>query len=215
MFTGIIEETGQIISIVHSGAVTRVTIQADVIMDDIKMGDSIAVNGVCVTATGLSQHQFYADLSPETVQRTSLAKLKPGSLVNLERATKLGDRLGGHIVSGHVDSTAVLECRLENGNSQVFTFKPPQALMKYLAAKGSVAIDGISLTIANCTTTSFSISIIPFTLKHTTLFTKQAGDIVNIECDILCKYVEKLMQYNHLSEKQTITADYLKKTGFI
>lgn len=214
MFTGIIEESGIVTSTRLRSGFTRLTIQADTILKELKAGDSIAVNGICVTAVEIQPGRFTADISPETLARTNLSTIQKNSYVNLERAMQVNDRFGGHIVTGHIDGTADILSRIEEGNSIIYIFKLIDKFMKYIAPKGSVAVDGISLTVAECSGTSFKVSIIPFTQKHTTLQYKKPGDQVNIECDIISKYVERLLHYSQDKKKIQMTTNFLKETGF-
>lgn len=217
MFTGIIEESGKVAGLQKTSGAARITIKGDMVLQDAKLGDSIAVNGVCVTVTGIEEKQFQADISPETLKRTNLGELRQGASVNLERAMPLGGRFGGHIVSGHIDGTGIIKNRKEDENSIIFTIEAPWEIMKYTAFKGSVAIDGISLTVADCTMEEFSLAIIPFTLAHTTLNRKKTGDRVNIECDVLSKYVERLLLFSKekkKSESSNISEKMLKEAGF-
>ncbi|MBN1621624.1 MAG: riboflavin synthase [Endomicrobiales bacterium] len=209
MFTGIIEDLGKVI---NSGR-SSITIQTR--LDGIKTGDSVAVNGVCLTATSAikSKNSFIIefDISPETLQKTNLGQVKPGSRINVENSLKVGDKLSGHFVSGHVDDVGkILKIQQEN-NSYVFTFAVSEKLLIYVAPKGSVSIDGISLTVVNRTEKSFSVAVIPHTYKNTTLGFKKPGDPVNIETDMFAKYVENIMQNQ---QKSKITKDFLQKHGF-
>ncbi len=189
MFTGIIEEVGKIRSI---GGGT-IAIDAQRVLEDVHLGDSICVNGICLTVTSFDARHFTADVMPETVRRTSLAELKKGSPVNLERALTLASRLGGHIVSGHIDGTGtVLSCK-EEGNGVLLQIAADASLLRYIAEKGSIAIDGISLTVAAVGDSDFTVSLIPHTLGETNLHTKKKGSRVNLETDILAKYVERLL----------------------
>lgn len=188
MFTGIVEEVG---TIAQSGS--RLTVLCRTVLSDSRLGSSIAVNGVCLTAVALEQDSFSADVSPETLARTSLGGLGPGSLVNLERPLALGDRLGGHIVQGHVDGTGeVLSLEALSGGNWDLRVRVPAELERYMIYKGSIAIDGISLTIAALEERIVSVAIVPHTYENTAMRSYQAGALVNIEVDMLAKYVEKL-----------------------
>ncbi|MBQ7514787.1 MAG: riboflavin synthase [Schwartzia sp.] len=189
MFTGIVEEIGT----VRRAAAGHLSIGAQRVLEGTQVGDSIAVNGVCLTVTTLDAAGFEADVMPETLRRSSLGALRPGSRVNLERALTLSARLGGHIVSGHIDGTGRVAALREEKNARVMTIEAPPALTRYIVVKGSVALDGVSLTVAAETPGGFSVSLIPHTRGVTTLDEKNAGDTVNIETDIIGKYVEKLL----------------------
>ena len=191
MFTGIVEEVGTVSSSGDYG----LKVAASRVMEDLKLGDSIAVNGTCLTVVELEPENFRVDLAPETLRRTSLGELSIGSAANLERPLAAGDRMGGHIVQGHVDATGrVISIRPE-GDCHVFRIRVPKRLMPYVVEKGFIAVDGISLTVARRGAASFTISVIPYTLSHTNLKDKSAGNRVNLEVDILAKYVESLMCY--------------------
>lgn len=190
-----------------------VSIGADKIMEGVKIGDSIAVNGICLTVTSLEKTGFTADVMGETVSRTSLGMLKNGGKVNLERAMAADGRFGGHIVSGHIDGTGVVAEISEDGIARWYKIKAPSSIMKYIVEKGSIAIDGISLTVAMAERDSFSVSIIPHTMENTTLCERKVNDIVNLENDCIGKYVEKLMSFKN--EKQSnITRGFLAEHGF-
>ena len=193
MFTGIIEGLGTIRRIRPSGTGRRIQIEADFVLDGTGIGDSIAVNGACLTAVDLTSGRFEADVSPETLAFTSLGKAAVGDRVNLERALRLSDRLDGHLVSGHVDGLGTLSGRRTEGNAVVLTFAVPATLARYMVQKGSVAVDGVSLTVNSCTDERFTVSVIPHTAAVTTLGIRKPGDPVNIETDILGKYVERFL----------------------
>jgi len=216
MFTGIIEEIGTVVSVTQNSAQAKITIRAEKIFSDLKLGDSVAVNGVCLTASAISGNVFTADVMNETFSRTSLSQLKAKSCVNLERAMSAQGRFGGHIVAGHVDGTGVIKSIEKDDNAVWYTISAPENIMKYIIEKGSVAIDGISLTVAKLTQSTFSVSIIPHTAKETILSQKAVGDKVNLENDIIGKYVEKLMGFKEKKATQSnITADFLLKNGFM
>ena len=201
MFTGIIEEVGKVLNLTPSGSGVRLTIAATKMLDDIEIGASIAVNGCCLTVTDYGDNWWSADAVPETMDRTSLGSLTQQSLVNLERPVQPSGRLGGHIVQGHVDSTTqIMNIESEDDGSYKYTFDLDDSWSRYICEKGSIAIDGISLTVANVDDTSFSIAIIPHTWEVTNLSNKAAGDSVNIEVDVLAKYVER--QRIHTTEKE-------------
>ena len=216
MFTGIIEEIGTVISIKHTSQEAKISISAKKIFSDLKLGDSVAVNGVCLTASDISGECFTADVMNETFSRSSLSELTYGSHVNLERAMAANGRFGGHIVAGHVDGTGVITNIKKDDNAIWYTIKTDSSILKYIIEKGSVAIDGISLTIANITTDSFSVSIIPHTEKETILSEKVLGDKVNLENDLIGKYVEKLLRKNEENKNTSnISKDFLSANGFI
>lgn len=193
MFTGIIEEVGTIRQIQRKPASAILHIQASLIPSDIKIGDSIAVNGICLTVTSFHRQGFTADVMHETLDRSSLARARPGSHVNLERAMAAGGRFGGHIVSGHVDGTGTIQTICRDDNAIWYTIRTSPSILRYVVEKGSIAIDGISLTVAKVDALSFSISAIPHTVAMTTLHQRQAGDLVNLETDIIGKYVERFV----------------------
>lgn len=216
MFTGIIEEIGTVISVTKNSQQAKITVKADKIFSDLKLGDSVAVNGVCLTASAISGDTFTADVMNETFSRTSLSKLKPKSHVNLERAMSAEGRFGGHIVAGHVDGTGIITAVEKDDNAVWYTISASQNIIKYIIEKGSVAIDGISLTVAKLTDSSFSVSIIPHTARETILSEKNVGDEVNLENDIVGKYVERLLGYKQeKTNKSNITADFLSQNGFL
>lgn len=220
MFTGIIEGLGTIRRIRSSGTGKRMTLEADFILDDTGIGDSIAVNGACLTAVQVEGKRFEVDVSPETLLTTTLGKRIIGDRVNLERALRVSDRLDGHLVSGHVDGVGILEQRKTAGNAILLTFAVPESLSRYMVKKGSVAVDGISLTINRCEKESFEVSIIPHTAKVTTLGIRQPGDPVNIETDIIGKYVERFLsayrdRNGGSSGSTSIDKDFLLRTGFL
>ena len=196
MFTGICEECGSIRQITDTGGGRRLTIKAAVVLDGSKVGDSIAVDGICLTATSLGKDFFTADVSEETLRYTVLGQRRPGDFVNLERALRVGDRLGGHIVSGHVDGTGVVKRIERDGDSFLYTFTSDDEILGRIIKKGSVTVNGISLTVAELTDDDFSIEVIPHTLSVTNIGKLKPGDIVNLENDMIGKYVE-----HFLSEK--------------
>ncbi|PYZ94444.1 riboflavin synthase [Salipaludibacillus keqinensis] len=217
MFTGIIEEKGTIDRIHQSGDAIRMTIHADKILSDVQLGDSIAVNGVCLTVTTFNQSSFSVDLMPETVRSTSLRDLNVRSEVNLERAMAAKGRFGGHFVTGHVDGVGVIQSKRTEHNAVYYTIQVEKALRKYMMMKGSVSVDGTSLTIFGLTEDSFTISIIPHTIQETIIGRKGTGDIVNIECDMLAKYIEELMSHRFSADEassEKMTESFLKEHGF-
>ena len=218
MFTGLVEELGKIKSITKGTKSARLTIAGRVVLQDVKLGDSIAVNGTCLTVVEYTQRSFTADVMPETVRSTVLAELKPGDVVNLERTLRLGDRLGGHIVSGHVDGVGVIRSKERSDNAIVVTVEAPPQVMRYIIAKGSIAIDGTSLTIVDYGADWFSVSLIPHTASLTTVGLKEVGSKVNLEADVLGKYVAKLLGLQSGDEKKQapsgLTMEFLQQHGF-
>lgn len=205
MFTGIIEEMGVIKSIKKGTKSAVLTIEGPTVTSDSKVGDSIAVNGVCLTATTLQGNIFTADVMAETMRRTSLGDLSVGSRVNLERAMAADGRFGGHIVSGHIDGTGTVKSLEREDNAVWVTIAADEKILRYVIEKGSIAIDGISLTVAYVDDTCFKVSIIPHTASETTLLTKKPGDIVNLENDVVGKYVEKLLRGGNISNNSENT----------
>lgn len=193
MFTGIIEEVGRVKSLQRGTKSVRLEVETETVMEGTLVGDSIATNGVCLTVTTLTGKGFTADVMPETIGRTSLAQLKAGSEVNLERALTLQSRLGGHIVSGHVDGTGTIINRTQDDNAVWLWISCAKQIMRYVIEKGSITIQGVSLTVAKVTEGSFAVSLIPHTQGATTLHAAKVGDVVNLENDVIAKYVEKLM----------------------
>jgi len=209
MFTGIIEEVGSVESL-HAG---RLRVRCSSVLADAYTGASIAVNGVCLTALDLSASSFSADLAPETLKRTSLGDLRPGSLVNLERPMSPSGRLSGHIVQGHVDGTGVLESFESIGNDNWWLrVRVPEELDRYLVFKGSICIDGISLTVAEIQANVLAVTIIPHTVQATNLHERRPGDRLNLECDIIAKYLEKLV--GRAQMPSALTVDRLREQGF-
>lgn len=218
MFTGIIEEIGTIQGIKKGEKSSKLLIKANKVLEQTHLGDSICTNGVCLTVIQLTPHTFEADVMAETLRRSNLGHLTLGSKVNLERALSLQTRLGGHIVSGHIDGTGEITSLLKEDNAIWVTIKTSLSILKYIVEKGSITIDGISLTIAYVDNTSFKVSIIPHTADETTLLSKGVGDTVNLECDVIGKYVEKLLGFKTAEAKEpesSITEDFLKCHGFI
>lgn len=214
MFTGLVEEIGTV-KAVQRGSDSFIKIKAELIFSDIHLGDSIAVNGVCLTVTSVDSLTFTADVMNETLNRSSLGKLKNGDKVNLERAMSANGRFGGHIVSGHIDGTGTISEIRNDGIAVWYKIYADDSIMRYIVEKGSVAIDGISLTVADVENDNFSVSIIPHTAEQTILSLKKVGDIVNLENDIIGKYVEKLLQPQQKNEnKNNITMSFLAKHGF-
>lgn len=214
MFTGIIEEVGSVAALDPREAGSRISLRAPLVAGDIRAGDSVSVNGVCLTAVEPSREGFSADVSPETLCRSNLASLRPGSKVNLERALAAGGRLGGHIVQGHVDGVGAIESLdpLGGGNWWL-SVAVPADLERYFVFKGSVAIDGISLTIAAVDPGRIAVAVIPHTYAHTNLREKRPGDPVNLETDVLAKYVEKMLAALDLNRRR-LTVDQLREMGY-
>ena len=211
MFTGIVEETGRVKSLTAG----RLTIEAHEVLQDVKLGDSIAVNGVCLTVTEYGSDFFTADVMPETVRCTSFAQLKRGSLVNLERALLPNTRMGGHLVSGHIDGVGTIKSFKDEGNAVLMEITAAAAIMNLIVVKGSVALDGISLTVAALKDDSFTVSLIPHTRQVTSLRERKKGDIINIENDIIGKYVQRFMAIRDTAKKdERITYDFLRENGF-
>lgn len=216
MFTGIIQALGQVAQLDKQGQDARLTLNTGKLdLGDVQLGDSIAVNGVCLTVIAFDSQSFSADVSAETLSRTSLGNLQPSSVVNLEKALRLADRLGGHLVSGHVDGLGELVEIKTVGQSQRLRIQAPENLAYYIAEKGSVCIDGISLTVNKVDNRVFELNIVPHTLKETTLSQIKTGQWLNLEVDVIARYVERLLQNPQLkSEKTTIDTAFLARHGF-
>lgn len=216
MFTGIIEELGTVERVTRGRVSAVIAIRAEHILSDLKIGDSVAVNGVCLTATGLTGHGFTADVMHETLDRSALAGLGPGSPVNLERAMAADGRFGGHIVAGHVDGVGTIAAIEQDDNAIWFTITAPEQVLRYVVEKGSIAIDGISLTVARLELDRFAVSVIPHTAAVTLLGRRRVGDRVNLESDIIGKYVERLLRPTpELKTKESkLTMGFLSKHGF-
>lgn len=213
MFTGIIEELGTVRRMDWVQGGLRLRVAAERVLEDLKLGDSISINGVCLTIVGLDSSSFAVDAVEETLRQTTLGELRVGDKVNLERALQLSDRLGGHLVTGHIDGVGVIRARRPEGTSTLFSIEVPEELAGYLISKGSVAVDGVSLTVVNIEGNQFSVSIIPFTAENTTFGFRQVGDRVNVEVDLIGKYVARLMRAGP-KEKSEITEEWLKEMGF-
>ncbi len=211
MFTGIIEEMGTVRALQRSGASARLAVAADKVIEGTMLGDSISVNGVCLTVVAMGKADFSADIAAETLNVTNLGSLTVGAKVNLERALQLSARIGGHLVSGHVDAVGLIREKREEGNGWRIFFDAPDAILRHVTKKGSIAIDGISLTVADVDRTGLSVAMIPHTAKLTTLGFKTAGNSVNIESDIIGKYVERLL-IGRLDGG--VSLETLKKAGF-
>lgn len=210
MFTGIIEEVGKIKNI-QGGTNYKLTIAASKILEDIHLGDSIAINGICLTAISWDNGSFTVDVMRETLERTSLHRLRAGSFVNLERALAANGRFGGHIVSGHIDGTGEIINIRRDANAVWYKIKTSEKIMEFIIEKGSIAIDGISLTVAKVDRSAFYVSVIPHTLENTILLRKKTGDIVNLENDIVGKYIKSFTDKNSNS---TLCESFLKSNGF-
>ncbi|MCK8817810.1 riboflavin synthase [Natroniella sulfidigena] len=218
MFTGIVEEIGKIKKIEHGSNSIALTIQANKVLGDVKLGDSIATNGVCLTVTDFKENEFTVDVMPETLRNSSLADLKIGHEVNLERALRVGDRLGGHLVSGHIDGVGSIRAKKREDNAVVVTIAPPKELLRYIIPKGSITIDGVSLTVAQLEANTFDISLIPHTAQITILGKKNVGNKVNLEVDLIGKYVERMMEFSEEEEEgsdSNIDINMLKDKGFL
>lgn len=218
MFSGIVEEMGAVSVLNRSLAGTRLTIIASTVMGDLTIGASVSVNGVCLTAVARTDRDFSVDVSPETLNVTTFGSLTSGSPVNLERAMKLNERIGGHMVSGHVDGIGAIRSRHQDGNAVILEIEAPKQVLRLCVGKGSITVDGISLTINEVTDRSFLVAIIPHTAKVTTLGLKQVGDRVNLESDLIGKYVERLLQERGLLPPQptpVIDKDYLQRRGLL
>ncbi|MHC6178940.1 riboflavin synthase [Clostridium sp. JNZ X4-2] len=216
MFTGIIEEIGKIVSVQRGKKSSRLYIQGDNIFNDLKKGDSIAVNGVCLTVCSFQNKVFTADVMSETLSRSSLGALKSGINVNLERAMSINGRFGGHIVSGHIDGTGIISNLRKDDNALWVTVTTSEKIMRYIVEKGSISIDGISLTVVKVDSDSFQVSIIPHTVSSTTLTGKSIGKTVNLEVDIIGKYIERFLAVDKSkqADQDKITMNFLTKNGF-
>lgn len=216
MFTGIIEEIGKIKAVKNGEKSSTLTISAEKVLENTALGDSIAVNGVCLTVTDLGSDYFCADVMAETMRRTNLSQQKADSPVNLERALTPLTRMGGHIVSGHIDGTGTITAYEKEDNATWVTIQTTEEILKYVVEKGSIAIDGISLTVAYVDDICFKVSIIPHTSQQTTLLAKGVSNTVNLECDVIAKYVEKLMGFKaDKSKEDNITEEMLIEYGFM
>ncbi len=211
MFTGIVEEVGTVLGVSRGDKSSVLHIGGEKIFDDLSLGDSVAVNGLCLTVSALAGNSFCADVMHETLSRSSIGTLRAGSRVNLERALKLGGRLGGHIVLGHIDGTGRISKVERDDTAWIYSIDAKSEIMRYIAPKGSVAVDGISLTIASRRSDGFSVSVIPHTAKSTVLSEKSAGEIVNLETDIIGRYTEQFLTAQNGSG---ITREFLQKYGF-
>lgn len=214
MFTGIIEDKGIVEMVKPSEKSATLTIRSEEIVSDLKVGDSVSVNGVCLTVTTFDKSRFTVDAVPETMTRSNLGILKAGSMVNLERALQVGGRMGGHMVSGHVDAQGEIR-KIDNDENAVwFTIGVDAEQIRYLIPKGSVAVNGISLTVVDVEEDRFTVSVIPHSLSETTLNEMKTGDRVNIEVDMTAKYIERFLAFRESGEKEKVSMDYLKENGF-
>jgi riboflavin synthase len=194
MFTGLVESRGTIVTVEQRGPGVRLMVQAGVVSEGAQLGDSIALNGCCLTVVACAGQRLAFDAGTETLSRTNLGRLQPGSFVNLERSLRVGDRLGGHYVTGHIDATGTLDERIDEGDWSKFWFRVPPSLTRQMVSKGSIAVDGVSLTLVDVEAARFSVALIPHTLDVTTLGALHAGDAVNLETDLLAKYVQKQLE---------------------
>ncbi|KXG76132.1 riboflavin synthase [Thermotalea metallivorans] len=216
MFTGIVEEIGTVQSVLKGAKSAKMVIRAQKVLEDVKLGDSISTNGVCLTVTDFTSHSFAVDIMAETMARSNLKNLVPGSKVNLERALKLGDRLGGHLVSGHIDGVGIIKDFKQEDNAVWVSVGAPPEILKYVIYKGSIAIDGISLTVAYVDDHVLKVSVIPHTKEVTTLLSKSIGDEVNLECDMIGKYIEKFLTFQGpAGSTNRINLDFLAQHGFL
>lgn len=216
MFTGLIEEIGEVEAIIKSTRSARITIKADQVLEGIKLGESISTNGVCLTVTSFSSSSFIVDVMAETMRSSNFNNLSPGTKVNLERALRACDRLGGHMVSGHIDGVGIIKNYDQEDNAVWITIASSTEILKYIVTKGSIAIDGVSLTVAYVDEAEFKVSIIPHTKEKTTLLYKKIGDKVNLECDVIGKYIEKFLRAkDNISTKKDIDLNFLSENGFV
>ncbi len=217
MFSGIIEEMGVVKGVIKTRQGSSVSILAKAVLESLRVGDSVTVSGVCLTVVGFDRTEMKADISPETAKVTTLGSLKAGDPVNLERAMRLGDRLGGHLVTGHVDAIGTIRARAQEADALQLMIEAPREVLRYCVPKGSITVDGISLTLNEVTDRGFRVTIISHTAKVTTLGIKQVGDAVNLEADLVGKYVERLLpgQESGSQPDIKIDKDYLQKRGLI
>lgn len=218
MFTGIVEEMGAVKVLQKSLAGARLSILASVVLEDLEVGDSVSANGVCLTVVERGEREFSVEVSPETLRMTTLGELAPGMPVNLERAMRLNERIGGHLVSGHVEAIGAVRDRRQDGNAIVLTIEAPREVLRYCIPKGSITVDGISMTLNAVTDRTFSLAMIPHTATVTTLGLKKTGDRVNLEADLIAKYVERLLQDRGQLPPPAfpvINREYLEKRGLI
>lgn len=214
MFTGIIEYVGTVASVQTAPGGARLSIRAPEAARELRVGDSVAVDGACLTKVAGEGGAFEVDVSPETLRKTHLGRLRPGDAVNLELAMRLGERLGGHLVSGHVDAVGRIAGRRSEGESEILTIQAPPEVMRYVVPKGSVAVDGISLTVAEREKDRFRVAVIPHTAQKTALLAKRPGDPVNLEADLIGKYVEQLLAPAPATQESRITEEFLREHGY-
>lgn len=214
MFTGLVEGIGKIEAIQPQADGLRLRLTAPFPVSELQLGDSVAVSGPCLTVVAIDPPAFTVEVSGETLRRTNLGEKRPGTTVNLERALRLGDRLGGHLVSGHIDCVGTLLHKTVGPNHMQLVIRLPQGWSRYVVEKGSIAVDGVSLTVNSCRGNEFSVNIIPYTARHTTLIGVQPGDRLNIETDIIAKYIEKLLLHRR-QETEGLSADFLARHGFL
>jgi riboflavin synthase len=214
MFTGIVENKGKVIQLEHRGQGKKLAVELPIDLTEVQLGDSININGVCLTVIEKRGRTAVLDLSPETLQRTALGGLKEGDQVNFERALRLTDRLGGHIVTGHIDGIGVIAEKKKEGDFFHLTLRIPKSVSRYVVQKGSIAIDGISLTVNECGDDEVRMTLIPYTLEKTTLIDKKVGERVNVETDILGKYVEKMV-WREGGKSKGVDLSFLKEHGFV
>lgn len=215
MFTGLIEEIGKVVDIFERNKMWSITFECEKILEDVDVGDSIAVNGICLTVEEYDENLFKANVMAETMRKSNLKYFKKGSSVNLERALKIGDRFGGHIVSGHIDGIGIIEEYEDEGDAIWVSISTSKDILKYIVYKGSVAVDGVSLTVSYVDEKIFKVSIIPHTNENTTLIKRNIKDVVNIECDLIGKYVEKLLLHEKAKKESSIDMNFLIQNGFI
>lgn len=213
MFTGIIEERGILQEVQRSVNCAKITIQAKKVLEEIQLGDSIAVNGICLTVTSFTKDVFTADVMPETWRRCSVSQLSKGQLVNLERAMPMNGRFGGHIVLGHIDGMGKIQGMKREENAVLYEILAEEKILRYVIEKGSIAMDGISLTVTNVTDKSFSVSVIPHTVENTNLKQRKKGEFINLEADCIGKYVSKFL--GATKKEETITENFLMEHGFL
>lgn len=214
MFTGLIEEIGFIEKTTSQNNCGQLVIQAKAIQEGTKLGDSIAVNGVCLTVTNVSKTSFTADVMPETLKRSNLGKLQKGSSVHLERAMAANGRFGGHMVSGHIDGTGIISGKKQEGNAIRLFITTDTPLLRQMIEKGSIAIDGVSLTVISVEQSQFSVGIIPHTNSQTILLDKKIGDSVNLETDVIAKYIQRFFENSNQQQEKPLTLAFLKENGF-
>jgi len=216
LFTGLVEEVGTVQSVLKGTKSAKIVVNAHKVLDKVQLGDSIATNGVCLTVTDFTSHSFSMDVMAETMRNTNLKNLVSGSKVHLERALRVGDRLGGHLVSGHIDGMGTIHAFEKEDNAVWVSISTASDILRYIVPRGSVGIDGISLTVAYVDERIFKVSVIPHTKEVTTLLTKKSGDEVNLECDIVGKYIERFLSFKeNPPTKKSISMEFLSNNGFL